>query len=79
MIKRKYRILEFHNGFYAQEKKLFFWRYIDNYLLTTDDKIDYESHKCKDLATAKYVIELRINYITKREKFIVHKYNPNEN
>jgi len=75
MIKRKYRILELHDGFYPQEKKWFNWRYIDGtFQFLTDLEKKTSDHKCKDLATAKYVIELRIEYIKKREKFIVHKY-----
>jgi hypothetical protein len=72
---RKYRILECFDGFFPQEKKWFKWKYIDNFLINrVDSKKHLESHKCKDLGTAKWVIELRINFLNKMDNVIIHKY-----
>lgn len=75
MKKRKYRVLECWDGFFPQEKKWFKWKYIDNMIIErVDSKKHNECHKCKDLGSAKWVIQLRINFLNKMDKVIIHKY-----
>lgn len=71
---RKYRIVEFDGGFYPQEKKFYFWVFIDNlspkYVWGSDK--DYQS-RCISLDDAKLVIEKRIKFLNS-QKIIIHPY-----
>lgn len=77
---RKYRILEIENLFLPQEKKLFWWVYLDNIVpsITWFFFFESDSHRseCWDLSEAKDVIRKRKLWL--RIKYgipIIHNYN----
>jgi hypothetical protein len=74
---RKYRIIEENGYFYPQEKRWFYWVYLDNMVESiTLDKY-YKSHsECFSLELAKKVINNRIDYLKRpKDKMIIHEYD----
>jgi hypothetical protein len=82
MKKRKYRVLEIRDRFYAQEKKWFVWMYLDNNFpeFIWSSYRDYHA-SCDSINEAELIIKRRIEYLIKNNPIVkIHIYNKhNEN
>ena len=74
---RKYRVLELENRFFPQEKRWFWWVYLDNMVtsITWSEESRHYS-ECWNLSDAKDVIRKRKLWLRiKYGKPIIHNYN----
>jgi len=76
MKNRKYRVLEIDNRFFPQEKRWFWWVYLDNMVESITWSGEFKNHsECWDLNEAKDVIRKRKLWLRiKYKQPIVHNY-----
>lgn len=73
---RKYRVLEIENRFFPQEKRWFWWVYLDNLVASVTWREEFRNRsECLNLSDAKDVIRGRKLYLRiKYREPIIHNY-----
>jgi len=73
---RKYRVLEINNRYFPQEKRWFWWRYLDNLMPNIAWREEYKIHsECWNLSDAQDVIRKRKLWLRiKYAKPIIHNF-----